>query len=447
MITNIIGKYEDTLIKANYELAICNANILSSYLKNLYHSLNINIDDHNGDLKEKYFSFETEQKIISDNPPTEIYEYQNFFLLQKKSGEYILLDGFRRLLWYNAPSTPVFVRIYQEEDLTNENILMLLVYLNHFKFFGGGQYLERGFSLLMKTVFDLNIFNYKTTFNGYLAHKEIKHTYSLEKSNGLKHNSTIKERILNPFFVSDMKFIQKIHEAGLMVNSFFGALVYKKRTENNIDFNADLFINFLNNNDVFKSLMVKYNKVGTTQSAESMKVINQIMEFYEQAFITILGGNVEKSYAEKVQECKDIVAKLKKDKNLIKLTGNTKYWKIEAELEKRIIKNKEKVRFVCVILPTQTKSFSDTFSKEEIKYLDYGILDVNIVYLNTTQHLMVITNHYGFVINDKTYTIAHNYGGYYGRGKSFTHITTQNHGGRSQDIELFAELPKSILEK
>ena len=436
---NKIGNFKDNIINSNYELSTCDASQLSGYLKKLYSNLNIDIDNHNGSLTEK--TWLNNENVVALNPPKEIYEYQNFFLLQNKNGEYILLDGFRRLLWYTAPSTEILVRIYKEDDLSDKDILLLLVYLNHFKFYGGGQYLERGFSLLLKSVFNIDIFKYKSTFDSYLSRNITISNYSgMDKPDSSKYNENVKSRILNQFFVSDIRFIQDIFNSGYMCNSYLGSLTYKFRKDFHKHFDSNIFITYLNNSTVLAELMIKYNKVGTNRSAESQKVVNQILEIYEQAFNNIVGNDIVKSYAEKLKECRDLVSKFKKDKSLIKLTGNSNAWKIKRELRKRIIENGETVKFVCIVFPKEIDTYQ--FHKG-VKYLEHGVIDVDIIYLRSTTHLMSKTDFFGFRVDDCTYTIRDNYSGYHNTGKSFTHIETN---GFSQDIQLFAELPKEILK-
>jgi hypothetical protein len=447
---NIIGKFKDKLVGVDYVLILINAKELSDYLRKSYSSAGINIDDYNDDknsTRSMYSSEKKEQEQIESNPPIEIYEYQNFFLLQKETEEYILLDGFRRLLWYNAPDHDVLVRIYQEKNLTSENILTLMIHLNHFKFYGGGAYLERGFSLLLKSVFHLDIFKYKEAFDAYLSSDKIKNDYGGSFGNTRnKKINTVKNRIINEFFVSDIKFIQDVNDAGYMVNTMFGAFVYNQRLSQKNKFDADKFISLLKEINLLNPLIEKYHKVGTSTSAKSIDVVNTIMDFYSKTFISMMGGEVEKTYAEKVQECKDLVTKLKKDKSLIKITGNQKYWVIDNELKNRMIIKKEKVRFVCVVFPMDGSSFD--YDNKPLSEIPYGILNKEIVYLNQTTHLIKTSEHYGF-INDEgiKYELSHNSHGYYGTGKKFVYISRSGMGRGRQTVELFAELSQSIFDK
>jgi hypothetical protein len=449
--TNIIGKFNDNLVNTEYELTLINAKDLSEYLRSSYELDGINIDQYNEEKispPRKISSYEkTENENIEKNPPLEIYEYQNFFLLQKKSGEYILLDGFRRLLWYEAPDHEILVRIYQEEDLTNEKILILMIHLNHFKFYGGGDYIERGFSLLLKSVFNLDIFKYKKAFDAYLSSDKIVNDYGGEYSNNRnKKISTVKNRIINNFFVSDIKFIQDVNEAGFMVNKMFGAFIYNQRINSDKEFNTKLFIEKLNENVVLTPLFEKYKNVGTNNSAKSIEVVNQIMEFYKQFFNFMLGGENFQTYAEKLKECKDLVADLRKDKSLIKLTGNSKYWVVSRELFDRIIVKKEKVRFVCVVFPKEKSTSSwDNEKHTEIKH---GLLEKEIIYLKSSTQNMSKSDYYGFKTEEgETFIFGYNYSGYNNVGKQFTYIKNYKMGGDIQKVELFAELPQSILYK
>jgi hypothetical protein len=144
-----------------------------------------------------------------------------------------------------------------------------------------------------------------------------------------------------------------------------------------------------------------------------------------------------------LKECRDLVSKFKKDKSLIKLTGNSNAWKIKRELRKRIIENGESVKFVCIVFPKEIDTYQ--FHKD-VKYLEHGVIDVDIKYLKSTTHLMRTSDFYGFRVDDCTYTIRDNYGGRDHNGKAFTHVETYKEHHVSQDIQLFAELPKEILK-
>lgn len=448
VLTDIIGTFKDTLVDANYELVKVNAKDLSAYLRNSYTSDDINIDDYNADKNYTGYSSEKEENNkLEYNPPIEIYEYQNFFLLQKELGDYILLDGFRRLLWYEAPDHDILVRVYQEEDLSNVKILTLMIHLNHFKFYGGGAYLERGFSLLLKSIFNLDIFKYKEAFDAYLSSDKISNDYSGDYGNTSNRKlDRVKNRIINEFFISDIKFIQDVNDAGFMVNKMFGAFIYKQRQTSDKSFDTKLFIDKLNENSVLTPLFEKYKNVGTNHSAKSIEVVNQIMEFYKQAFNFMLGVEVVQTYAEKMKYCKDLVADLKKDKSLIKITGNSKHWVISREMYDRLAVKKEKIRFVCVVFPKEKTDYDWNNKKQtEIKH---GILDSEIIYLNSSKNSMSKSDYYGFKTEDgETFKIGHNYSGYHNTGKQFTYIESRNLGGGSQKIELFAELPKDIFDK
>jgi hypothetical protein len=170
MIFQNLGKHKDTVIGADYELQLVSSALqLSEQLKKTYKSIGIDF---------RAFNTDSDGGDVSKNPPTEIYEYQNFFLLKKENGDTVLLDGFRRLLWYNAPNTPILVRTYKESDLSQSQILSLLINLNHFKFFSSSSYQERGFGLLLKTVFDIDITKFRDAFDAYLSSDSIKNSYT-----------------------------------------------------------------------------------------------------------------------------------------------------------------------------------------------------------------------------------------------------------------------------
>jgi len=410
-----IGSYNDKVIGANYSLQIYqSAQELSKQLKSTYKSIGIDFKEFN--------SGEVESSSV-ENPPSEIYEYQNFFLLEKTDGKIVLLDGFRRLLWYNAPNTSIYVRTYKQEDLTSSQILTLLVNLNHFKFFSNASYQERGFGLLLKTVFDIDITKFRSAFDAYLSSDSIKNDYgsSYGRSIGTEKIETIKERILNPLFIEDMKFISKLQEEQCMVNTYFGAFVYKKRLEFDEAFDTDKFLTLHKSDKVLADLMEKYKKAGTNSSVKSMEAVNRVMETYSNFFILMKGGSVEKSYAEKMQECKDLRSEINKDKNYTKLTGSKNCYLIERVMEK----NPGDLKFKCLVYPKE-ESLSN-FSRGSGMPLEYGVNDlvrfIGVVAKSFGQKEMV------FGLNDtKTgaeWKVRHNYGGYNSYGKKYTTLDFQ----------------------
>lgn len=412
-----LGTFNDKVIGANYKLDIFDsAKDLSNKLKDTYSKLNIDFKQFNstnyndGDIK---------------NPPQEIYEYQNFFLLEKSDGNIILLDGFRRLLWYTAPDTPIMVRTYKQEELTSTQILTLLVYLNHFKFFqDSSSYQERGFGLLLKSVFDIDISNFRKAFDAYLSSDKIKNSYSIGSDSGNSKNLTVKERIVNKHFVSDMKFLSKLNENDCMVNKFFGALVYKKRLEYDEDFSSDKFLELANNDKVLAGLMVKLKKVGTNNSVKSQEVVNQIQQIYNNYFTLMAGGEVEKSYAEKVEECKEIRKKLNKDKQWTKLTGHKDVYAVERAMIARLSKEKTNscLKFKMIVMPKNIEVSSYGFKNTiPLKY-GYNELPVLVGFVKPKHFGASDEMQIGFKDPETgaNWIIKHNYGSYNSYGKKYT---------------------------
>ena len=439
-----LGFIKDNLLNLTYELVrFESAKELSSHLKSVLIKENINYNQYNSYTSKK--SWDNEDNSI-ENPPAEIYEYQNFFLLEKSNGDYLLLDGFRRLLWYDAPESPILVRIYKEEHLSSQEILTLLVYLNHFKFIGssGGSYYDRGFALLLRTVFDLDILKFKETFNAYLNSKKIKNDYSSDNSINIE---TTKERILNPFFVDDIKFINKLQEAGGMINKFFGALLYKERSNYNKPFHVEEFIKLQMNSKVLQNLLEKFKKTGTSTSSASQIVINQIQEIYENMFIQIKGGTVEKSYAEIKEDCKQISEEIKKDKNWTKLTGNQGINWLENYIYKNL-KAGEEFKFKCVIYPYAESSY-DARESDKVINVEPGLReDIKLLkYFTGRQWGATEEIEFGFEQDGKSIGIRHNYGGQYRTyGKKYTEIEFGSMPSKRMDVDLYINIPK-VLSK
>jgi|ERR1035437_2349999 hypothetical protein len=433
-----LGTYKDNIIGVNYDLTIVeSAKELSTELKA---TLEANKIDY------KLYNSGCDQESFTSNPPRELYEYQPFFLLKRTNGDIVLLDGFRRLLWYDAPGTPILVRTYKEKDLNSQQILTLLVNLNHFKFFGGHAYHERGFSLLLKTIFDIDITKFRTTFDAYLSSKTTKNSYSdYNRLEGQQKNEEIKDRIINKFFISDIKFLQTLNESSYLCNKYMGALLYELRTKSTKEFDVDRFIALIKENKVLCELMGKFKKIGTDHSVKSQEVVNKIIEMYRNIFILMEGGKVEKSFAEQQKECKELVTKLKKDKSLTKMTGASKIYEIEKEIEKRI-RNKEDVKFVCVVHPRDESDFHNYTDKETIR-IPYGLLmDVQFLkFVQKRDGFGTIEMNIGIIKENNEYRFTHNYRGFMdGYGKKYTELMMNI--GR-YDIDLFVCIPSKEFQK
>lgn len=408
-----LGKYRDEVIGADYELQIYpSAQTLSDNLKAAYKAINVDFEQ---------FNTSHDGGDVEENPPAEIYEYQNFFLLEKSDGKTVLLDGFRRLLWYNAPNTPILVRTYKQIDLTQGQILTLLVNLNHFKFFSDSSYQERGFGLLLKTVFDIDITKFRNAFDAYLSDKPKKNSYvaHMNDSSGSGKIETIKERILNPLFIQDMKFLSTLKKEGCMINSFFGAFLYSKRTESNEAFDVDKFLQLHKNDKVLNDVLDKYKKVGTNTSVKSQEAVNRIMEIYSNYFTLMKGGAVEKTYAEKLQECKDLRAQTNKDKNWKKLTGSQKCYEIEREMEEAGIDN---VEFKILVFPKEESPYS--YGNRGTIPLQYGFIDHIILWKEVIKRHSIKELEFSFKDESTgaSWQIRHNYGSYWSYGKKYTYV-------------------------
>ena len=335
MKSEFITAFKDNILGVNYSLNTANASELSQELKGNLTKLGINFEKYNSDLANGDRWDKAEMKKSAANPPKEIYEYQNFFLLERTDGKTVLVDGFRRLLWYKAPDMPVLYRLYSQKDLTDQKLLQLLVHLNHTKFFGGiGDYFDRGFALSFKVCFDLDILKFATAFKAYLQSDELSRGYSIDQIRGTEQNAEVISRILSPKFLDDMRFIQALVGKGVMLNSNFSALVWKTRKENpKVDFSADFFVRSCKENKHIAPLYEKFVKAGDTTSDASQKAINLLIELYSNIFLAMVGKEVPKSYLQLTEEANQLVAKIKKDKSLGCLTNN----KDMRELEDKIM--------------------------------------------------------------------------------------------------------------
>lgn len=437
-----IGTYTDNLNGKEYKLCSANAKDLGTYLR-------VNLKGKGIDYSK--FNSESDAEGLAENPPKEIYEYQNFFLLDMpmQVNDYVLLDGFRRLLWYNAPDTSVYVRIYKKDDLTNEDVLSLMVRLNHFKFYTSSNYFDRGFALFMRMIFGLNILTYKGSFDAYLScnekdEDEIRNSYTsgMFSKDGNDKNLSIKERILQPQFISDMKFIEELNEKGAMVNKFIGIMTYMFRKKTDLPFNAEEFLRIANANPVMPKLMERYKKAGTNNSAESQKAVNPILEIYENVFRQLLGGKAVKSHSELMVECKEISEGIKKEKGWTKMTGAQNIRNIEdILLEKE--RDKKVVTFKMVVYPASDKHKDF-----------YGLVDVKYKIKYEKNSYMRKELNFEATIGKETFEICHNRSGGYDHGYSKKYVYIErdyslrekHNRPRRYDIDFFVSITREEMD-
>lgn len=448
-----INKQTDNIIGVEYDSARINAMELSNYLKDNLKSKSIDYNIFNSDrlTKNNAHEYEKMDKAVIKNPPREIYEYQNFFLL-KRGSEYILMDGFRRLLWYTVPDIDVNVRIYDGTKLTNKDMLSLMVNLNHFKFFSGSAYHDRGFGLFLRSIFGLTISNYIGALDGYLSYNKTKRDWSLYESiDGNTKNASIKERIVNDHFIDDMAFIEQVTKQGAMMNRFVGSLIYSVRTSTDVIFDAAKFMKIHKETAALQPLISRYGIVGLTRGAESEKVTNQILEIYGNTMTVMLGGKVIKSYAEQLADCKELTEQMKKDKNLIKLTNSGYGQELELIIKQKIEAG-EKVEFKCVVYPIDEKSpILESGLNENVKFTNW-----QITRYKGTKDVKSTLPVFGILDGKHIFKTKHNTG----FSNYQSHITKrwaklrqydkdggETYHGEQHDIELFVVMPQSVLKE
>lgn len=348
----LITEKTDTLLNVNYELYRVSAKTLAISLKEFLKFDGINYNQFNSAI-DKADPFHESDEDAGVNIPNEIYEYQNFFVLRERSGKMYLLDGFRRLLWYNAPDTQVYVRVYNREALTDTQILTLMVYLNHFKFFSASNnYLDRGFSLLLKSVFDIDTSQIFNTVNAYLDNDYSTERFRYNRPKGSEQNQNVKARIVNPLFISDMKFLQALGASGYLASSKVGSLLQSFRAKHSVEYSITTFLEKVKANPAMPDLMDK--KEYSERHSDKETAISKILEIYTNIFEFMSGGTLKKSYAEKMKECKELVAAFTKDKNYTKMSGNRQYYILNPLLQKLADAGRE-LEFKCVVYPSQNK--------------------------------------------------------------------------------------------
>ncbi len=285
--------------------------MIDNYIHVPYTETNFNMADLSQILKSNYLGVGVDGAMLSslahtgvnENPPIEIYEYQPITILEK-NGLYFLLDGFRRLLVYRAPSIEAKVRVYRFEDMSTEQIFKILLALNHQKFHGMGEFHKRGFSLLCKVLFDFNLNNFEECYLGYVGKAAVTRSYG--NSNSISGYGFVVQRLLNPNFVSHMKFIEFCVSKGLMMDDVFGTVLYKRGGV----YDAQIFCEKVLDNPLIIELIEKYNKC---KDSRYMEIGNKIQDLYINIMDEMDDKNVEPTIEEIAVQQKNEETKLKKD--------------------------------------------------------------------------------------------------------------------------------------
>ena len=452
-----LSSFKDNVIGVEYHLYSANAKDTSSMLKENLASIGIDYKQFNSDYKEGgdyYYSWNKPKTDSINTPPSEIYEYQNFFLLKRDDGKLILLDGFRRLLWYNTPDQDILIRVYDKKTMSDKDILQILIHLNHTKFFGGiGNYFDRGFSLALKSIFDLDILKYSKVFDAYISkNKLIKEYSSSGEVSGEDKNQKILNRILSQKFIEDMKFVQGLVGKNIMLNSNFGVLLWNLRQENpGFNFSSEEFFKKCNDNKYIQDNYEKYRKVGDSGSAESQKAINRMVELYTSVFNEMLGKEVEKSYLELKEEAKSFISKLKKNKKLLKITDTKSSHKVEQDILDFLKKNKDfSPKMSVVVHPyDDSKAFAnrklpdtlptglyeDFYLKEVVFYKkSLGGVETRFLFINKDETIKIRKS----LVNHGYYTYSNNYDGV--ESVSDSNLNYNDKKSRTQDADVFINL-------
>lgn len=309
----ILSTSHDSIVGVDYSIIKVNSAELSQYLKDDLNSRSIDYNKFNAD----HLNYHKEPVEI--NLPLETFEYQNFFLLETESGEFILLDGFRRLLWNSPIDHNILVRVYRQRDLDTQKLLHLLVSLNHTKFFGGiGSFYDRGFALGMFLLFNIDITKIYDSFNGYLVVSKAKYNYSVSRYQRDEAATTTLEKVNNVNFIHDMKFLQELSDFDVIkMDAVFGGFIFDIRRSNpDITFNAQDFVDKIQKNNVLMKQIESFKKA---QDARGNDIGNKMFEILSNI---LLGKENEKSFIERKDDVKKVVAKLKKDKDWFCYTSN-----------------------------------------------------------------------------------------------------------------------------
>lgn len=380
---------KDNILGVDYELQSWNAILLSEMLKQtLKQKYNISV------LKE--FSKESSVDNVSEDHP-EIYEYQNFFLLRRVDGSFLLLDGFRRLLLYNnLPDINVNVRVYDEASISQEQLITLMLMLNHTKFFGGiGKYYDKGFNLLFSILFGFNINDFSEVFEGYVIFKDKKiERFSYGAISETQKNKIIKERLIQPKTIEDLQALYKLFLSKPCINMFnqFGTLLYEYRVKYpEMVFDVDTFIELTSSEDIKKLEKDCPNPKWGSREASHVK---KLMEFYTKAFSKMLGEEVSETFVESQNRVKVLKVNLKKNKDLVLYSNKLKH-DIKKKLDGFVFNKKNSFHLKVIIHPQ--------LDSNNVKPDIYENFVINRMILSS--HLLALRIKYEIISEDGTIKI------------------------------------------
>lgn len=349
----------DQLLGVQYELKSVNAQVLQKTLLGSYTKRGIEVSSYNDTQSEM-------------NLGDEVYEYQNFFVLVD-GDDLILLDGFRRLLWATPPNININVRFYERKDLTDEQLMSLMVNLNHFKFFGGSAYFERGFKLFLHTVINLDIRGKEKLFDACLRGRQDKISYYRESNlSGDKGFESVSKRLISPRFLPTIRFIFKVADEGLFVNEVFVTNLVGKVAKRGEAYDVDEFLKLCKSDEILLDLSEKCAKNHDFTSGHHMQKHKDLLAMYDKKFSLMDGEVPEKAYPEKLLECKEVLKQFKKDTNLMKINNisSTQYGNIYTTILKLYVAHQKgiEVKFKSIIFPH--KEYNTIYGEnEDFKFL------------------------------------------------------------------------------
>jgi len=161
----LLEKNYDNILKCDFELHSVNLFELRDLVKSWYKEEDLNTFDS----RLKYVD-----DITKDNVEVKLCKQSgvlsNLFYAYREGDRYYLLDGFNRLLsnWSNLEKdTVVYLKVITTE-LKDNQLMYLMFNLNLWKLYNenyGGfnlkDFLDRGFRLLLKSKFNIKIYDYK----------------------------------------------------------------------------------------------------------------------------------------------------------------------------------------------------------------------------------------------------------------------------------------------
>lgn len=229
-------KVKDYIIDTHFEIKTLNLLDLRDELVSTYKErFDFDFAKYSNYVNDRY----SYNKNVYNTLDNDVYVYNTINVLD--CGDYkVLLDGHRRLYlnFDKVPNFDVPIRVYKREDLTNHQLIKLMVHLNQHKIIGSGSgfFMDNGFTILFKILFDVDFSDKMQFIKGFLYGKssDVESIYYRDKLElTVEQIPTIIDGLSNMYFIHALKVIDEIGIEELKKVSKFGKAIREFCEENN----------------------------------------------------------------------------------------------------------------------------------------------------------------------------------------------------------------------